>query len=466
MDRLNPLDVEFLHLEDGVGHLHIGGISVFAGPPPSLDDFAALLAGKLHAIPRYRQRVRSVPLGLGRPVWVDDPHFDLGYHVHHVALPAPADDAALCRFVSRVMSYELDRNRPLWESWLIEGLPDEQWALLSKVHHAMVDGVSGVDLLTAILDVDPGTLPGPAEPWTPEPEPSNAALVLDAWKGFGEDALRLARAAPAAVVRDPGNAARTVGRTAQGLAAFTRHLTVTPELSIEGSIGPNRAWAHSSASLDDVKRIRKAFGGTVNDVVLAAVTEGYRRLLLSRGEDVDHAVVRSGVPVSLRGEDEHNQFDNRVSSLLYELPVDITDPVERLHSVREQMSELKASPMAEAGGRVITLGTLAPPMVIGAVSRLAVEVMHRLPQRSVNTVTTNVPGPQFPLYCLGREMLAHLPYVPISHGVRVTTGILSYNGKLFFGVTGDLDTAPDVAVLADGIVTGVDDLLTAAESKT
>jgi diacylglycerol O-acyltransferase / wax synthase len=221
-------------------------------------------------------------------------------------------------------------------------------------------------------------------------------------------------------------------------------------------------WTHSSASIDEVRRIRKTLGGTLNDVVLGAVANGYRELLLSRGEDADTAVIRTLVPVSVRTEDARGVFDNRVSAILYELPVHLADPVERLEAVRAQMSELKESHMAEAGDVVTALGDLAPPMVVGTVSRLAIRIMHTLPQRSVNTVTTNVPGPQFPLYCLGREMLEYRPYVPISHGVRVGTAILSYNGQLAFGVTGDLDTAPDVGVLATGIRSGIDALLAAS----
>jgi WS/DGAT/MGAT family acyltransferase len=229
-------------------------------------------------------------------------------------------------------------------------------------------------------------------------------------------------------------------------------------LSIEGTIGPHRAWSHSSTTLDDVRSIRTAFGGTVNDVVLAACAGGYRALLEHRGEDPDIAVVRTLVPVSLRTEDAHGDFDNRVSAILYNLPVQIADPVARLEKVHEDLLVLKGSHMAEVGEAATAFGDLIPPMVVGTVSRLAMRVMHSLPQRSVNTVTTNVPGPQFPLYCLGREMIAYYPYVPLSHGVRVGTAILSYNGQLTFGVTGDFDTAPDVSVLAEAIADGVAEL--------
>ena len=457
MERLDTLDAEFLHLEDGIAHMHIGAACLFANPPPSFDDMAGMIGAKLHLIPRYRQRVRSVPLELGRPLWVDDPHFNLAYHLRHTALPAPGDEAAFCRLMGRIMSQPLDRDRPLWETWLVEGLEGEHWALVPKVHHCMVDGIAGVELLSVLLDLKPDTKVAVPEPWEPQPEPHGAAKVFDAWGGLASDVLATARGLPRAITH-PSSAIRSGVGTARGLARFTGDLGATPPLSIEGSIGPHRAWAQSSASLGDVRTIRSVFAGTINDVVLAAVSGGYRELLLSRGEDADRALVRSLVPVSTRHDDGHGGTGNRVSALLYDLPVQIADPVERLEVVHEQMTELKASHMAEATESVIAIGNLAPPMVVGPLSRMIVRATHRLPQRSVNTVTTNVPGPQFPLYCLGREMLEYRPFVPISHGVRVSTAILSYNGRLFFGFTGDYATASDVHVLALAASAGIEQL--------
>ena len=326
MERLSALDAEFLHLEDGVAHMHIAGLSVFDGPPPALDDLVGLVAAKLHLIPRYRQRVRFVPFELGRPVWVDDPHFDLGYHLRHAALPAPGDDAALCRLMARLMSQPLDRDRPLWETWLVDGLPDGRWALITKIHHCMVDGIAGVELLTVLLEIErDAPLPEP-EPWTASPRPSRPVLVLDAGRGVVGELGTWARRMPGAI-RDPAATVRSARRIGEGLVRLGRDLAGTPPLSIEGTIGPHRVWAHSSARLDDVGTIRRAFGGTVNDVVLAAVTGGYRALLLARGEDTDQAVVRSLVPISTRTEGAHGLLDNRVSALLLELPVHVADPV-------------------------------------------------------------------------------------------------------------------------------------------
>jgi diacylglycerol O-acyltransferase len=340
---------------------------------------------------------------------------------------------------------------------LVEGLEHGRWALVFKVHHCMVDGIAGVGLLGVLLDPEPDTAPTAAPPWTPRPEPQGPAKVLDAWGGLLGDAAAAARRLVGAIVR-PGEAIHAMSAHARGLVRFAARLGATPPRSIEGTIGPHRAWAHASAALGDVRTIRDALGGTVNDVVLAAISGGYRDLLLSRGEDADHAVVRSLVPVSTRHEDGRGVPDNRVSALLYDLPVHIAGDVERLARVREEMKDLKVSHMAEAGELVTSVGDLAPPMVVGPLSRFAVRAMQRLPQRSVNTVTTNVPGPQFPLYCVGREMLEYRPFVPISHGVRVSTAILSYNGRLYFGITGDRDTAADVGVLAAAVPEHIDRL--------
>ena len=279
--------------------------------------------------------------------------------------------------------------------------------------------------------------------------------------GLAGDAAHLVGQVPGALSRDPLGALRSLTEKGEGLVGLGRHLGAAPLLSIEGTIGGARSWAHSSASLADVKAVGRSAGGTVNDVVLAAVSGGYRALLAARGDDPDRAVVTTLVPVSVRAPGAEGVPDNRVSAILFDLPVDLADPVERLARVRADMDALKRSHMADAGEAVTTLGALAPPMVVGTVSRLAARVLHRLPQRSVNTVTTNVPGPQFPLYCLGREMLEYRPFVPITQGLRVGTAILSYNGRLSFGVTGDRATAPDVGVLADAVSDEVDALVEA-----
>ena len=457
MDRLKTLDAEFLHIEDGISHMHIAGGCVFGDPPPTEDELIGLIAGKLHQIPRYRQRVRTVPFELGRPVWADDPHFDIHYHVRRTALPAPGGAAEFDALMGRLMSQPLDRNRPLWESWLVEGLEDDRWALVFKVHHCMVDGIAGVRLLEVLLDISPVTPVPEPEPWSPAPEPRGAELVLNAWSGLTADTIATARQLTDAVVH-PRRALSAASSTARGLARYAQNLVGGPPLSIEGTIGPHRSWAHADASLADVKTVGHALGGTVNDVVLAVVTGGFRRLLEARDEDPTTAVIRTLVPVSTRSTDAQGVPDNRVSAILYDLPVGIADPIERLAAVEAGMAESKGSHMAEAGAAATSIGDLAPPMIVGNITRAASRMMRKIPQRTVGTVVTNVPGPQLPLYCLGREMLEYRPFVPIAHGVRVGVAILSYNGRLFFGVTGDATTAPDVGVLADGIVAEVEEL--------
>jgi diacylglycerol O-acyltransferase len=457
VEHLSTLDAEFLHVEDGIAHMHIAGACVFTGPPPTLDELSRLVRGKMYQIPRYRQRVRSVPLELGRPIWADDPEFDLRYHLRRTALPGPGDDAAFCALMGRLMSQPLDRDRPLWETWLVEGVEGGNWALIFKVHHCLVDGVAGAELLEVLLDLEPTTDVPEPRPWEPAPEPNGAAKVLDAWAGLARDAVASARGLPGAV-RDPLGAARSAVSTAQGMVRWAANLGTTSPLSVDGTIGRHRSWAHANVPLADVKAVGKAFGAKVNDVVVAAVTGGYRDLLTERGDDAEHAVLRSLVPVSTRRDDGHGVLDNRVSAMLYELPVSVADPVERLRLVQEQLTELKGSHMAEAGAALTEIGDLAPPPAVGTVTRMVVRAMRRLPQRSINTVTTNVPGPQFPLYCLGREMVEYRPFVPIHHGVRVGTAILSYNGTVYFGVTGDFATTPNVRVVADGAVRAVREL--------
>ena len=456
-ERLGSLDATFLHLEDRVAHMHVGGVAVFEGPTPDYRDLLALIESRIEAVPRYRQRLAFVPLSQGRPVWVDDAHFDPEYHVRHTALPAPGGEAELKKLAGRLLSQQLDRDKPLWELWFVEGLGDGRFAVISKTHHCMVDGISGVGLLTVLLDIGPESDPVEEQPWSPTAEPGVARKVLGTWSGLAADLSTQAHRVGSALAH-PVDAGRDVVGLVAGTARLGRALTATPQSPIDGSIGPHRTWAFSSASFDDVRAVRAECGGTVNDIVLTAVTAGYAALLRHRSEDLDRAVVRTLVPVSTRPTSGAGVPDNRVSLMLLELPVGVADHLDRLRVIQGRMTELKASHMVEVGELATTLGDLAPPMVIGPASRWLVGLLRRVPQRSVNTVTTNVPGPQFPLYCLGREMLSYLPYVPITHGLRVGTAILSYNGRLFFGVTGDAATTPDVDVLADATAAAVGEM--------
>jgi diacylglycerol O-acyltransferase / wax synthase len=459
MDRMNPLDAEFLYLEDGTAHMHIASCAVFEGPAPAYDDLVALFASKLPLVPRYRQRVRFVPMDLGRPVWVDDLHFDLEYHVRHTALPPPGEKADLCRLMGRLMSQELDRARPLWEAWIVEGLAGGQWAVVSKVHHSMVDGVAGVDLVSVVLDLDREHAPvAVADNWEPGPDPSGLRLTIDAAVSLVTSPRELLRAAWT-TVRAPRRALERGWTIASGLRSYSSALRPTPRTSLDGTIGPHRRWTFAGANLADVRTVRHAFGGTVNDVVLAAVTSGFRDLIVARGEDPVHVALRTLVPVSVRDETGRGVYDNRVSAIFFDLPVQAADPLERLAAVHEEMDYLKQSHETEAGEALTRLVGAVPPTLTAEATRLVSRLVSRVPQRTMNTVTTNVPGPQCPLYFAGREMLEYLPYVPIGPGVRIGVAILSYNGRLHFAVTGDYDTAPDIEVLAEGIEAALATLL-------
>jgi diacylglycerol O-acyltransferase / wax synthase len=459
MERMSPLDAGFLELEDEDRHssLAIASVAVFEGPAPAYEEFVAGVSGRLPLVPRYRQKVRQLPLDLGRPVWVDDPRFDLRYHLRQTALPAPGGEQQLRRLVERVMGQRLDRERPLWETWLIEGLQGGRWALLSKVHHCMVDGIAGTDLYRAVFDFTPEPSPGVEDHWQPAPEPSTLRLTIEAIRDLVLSPVEQVRVLRGAL-RTPGDAARRAVETARGLATAAGALVPASRSSLSGPIGRPRRYRWTRASLADIKTIRRQLGGTVNDVVLAVIAGAFRDLLLARGEQPDPHAVRSLVPVSVRAPGEEGIHDNRVSLLLAYLPVDVAEPVERLAATRTHLAALKASKEAEAGEAVTSIARYEPfPLVA-----LGVRLAFRVPQRNIVTVTTNVPGPPQPLYAMGRRMLEILPYVPIANTVRVGVSILSYCGQVTFGITGDRDSIPDIDVLVRGIDHGLAELVAAA----
>jgi diacylglycerol O-acyltransferase / wax synthase len=453
MDRLNPQDASFLHIEQRVNHMHIGGVGFFEGPPPAFDDIVDMVESKLHYVPRYRQVVLPAPLDIARPVWSDDEHFNIRYHIRHTALPAPGGREELENLMGRIMSQQLDRSKPLWEMWVVEGLEDNQWALISKIHHCMVDGVAGTELVAAIMDLSPDAPRTAPVPWTPAPSPGPLRLLANSARerlSHPREQIRSARA----LFRGRHRFSMGMSELVAGLSSFGSVRSVPAETSLNGPIGPHRRWSSASASLADVKAIRKLKGGTVNDVVLAAITSGFRALLISRGEPVGR-VVRTLVPVSVRAEDEKGTYNNRVSMMLAELPVGIEDPAERLAAITQQLDGLKERKQAVAAETLISLTGYTPPMLLSAASRLAI----RFEQSSVQTVTTNVPGPQIPLYVAGRRMLASSPYVPLAGTVRIGIAIFSYCGQLSFGVTADYETVTDIDVLCRGIEDGIKELL-------
>jgi diacylglycerol O-acyltransferase len=458
-DRLSPLDSSFLHAEDDVSHMHIGSVGIFEGPPPPFDEVLAMVRGKLALVPRYRQVVRFVPFDLGRPLWVDDPHFTLDYHVRHSALPSPGDDAQLRALVGRIMGQQLDRAKPLWEIWMVEGVAGGRWAMVAKTHHALVDGVSGTDLLAVIMDLSPEATVLDPDEWSPRPAPGRLELVAGAVADLVRSPYEQLRAVRAAT-RVPRHAVRELLDVGRGVSTLAGIVRPTPPSSLNGPLGPHRRYAWAATTVDDVKRVRKSLGGTFNDVVLAAITRGFRDLLVWRGESVDR-VVRTLVPVSVRPRSASGlavgdgTLANKVSAMFAELPVGIDDPRQRLRAVSAQMEGLKESKSAMAGEALTSLSGFAPPMLLALGMRLAT----RVAQRNVNTVTTNVPGPQFPLYVLGRRMLEAYPYVPLAGQVRIGVAIFSYDGRVSFGVTGDRDTTADIDVLCRGIEGAMDEFL-------
>ncbi len=455
MEWMSPMDASFLHIEGPMNPMHIGGVSILEGPAPPFERLEEMVAGKLGLVPRYRQKVRFVPLGLGRPVWVDDPHFSLPYHLRHTALPSPGSDEQLRRTAARIFAQHLDRNKPLWEIWMIEGLSKSRWALLSKVHHCMVDGVSATDLMTIMFEDE--NLPAADARWDPAPEPSDVELVVRTLTRrtlIPSEQIRTVRAALRAPL-----ATLAQGRdVVRGMASASRVMRPTGSSSLTGSVGPHRTWSWAHVRLSDVKALRASLGGTVNDVVLAIVSGGLRDLLEERGEPVTGRTIRALVPVSVRRPGERGVYNNRVSAMFAELPVGIPDPAARLESLHAQMDGLKHAKQAVAGDVLTSLSGFAPPMLLALGARLAA----RAPSLGLQTGVTNVPGPQAPLHTLGRRLLESYPYVPVIGHVRISIAIFSYDGGLYFGVTSDYDSSSDIDILTRGVERSMRDLLALA----
>jgi diacylglycerol O-acyltransferase len=453
VQAMSVQDAMFLHVENDVTPMHIGGVSIFEGPPPPFSELRSMVEGKLHLTPRYRQKVRFVPLGMGEPVWVDDPHFNIDYHLRHSAVPSPGTEDQLRATAARVFSQHLDRSKPLWEIWMVQGLEDDRWALLSKVHHCMVDGVAATDMMSLMFggSADPTN----GEVWLPEPEPSDLELLAYSARHRVHDPaaqVRFALRAPSEVLRAAAGGAKALLAAAPAMRPSTSSLT--------GPIGPHRVWSWARVSLADVKEARQALGGTVNDVVLTLITSGYRELLERREEPITaDTVVRTMVPVSVRAPGEQGEHNNRVSAVFARLPVGIDDPAERLADIRNQMDGIKSSKQAVAGDALAQLSGFAPPMLLALGSRLAT----RSARLNMDTATTNVPGPQVALHTLDRKLVASYPFVPIVGTIRIVVAIFSYDGELYFGVTGDRDHAPDVDVLTAGIEADIERLLDRAK---
>ncbi len=452
-DRLTGLDASFLALEKGGAHMHVGSVLVFEGEAPAHEELVAHVERRLHLVPRYRQKLAFPPLMQARPVWVDDPHFNAAYHVRHTALPAPGGEEELRRLAGRVFSQQLDRAKPLWEIWLVQKVGEDRFALVCKTHHALVDGISGVDIMTVLFDLEESP-PAADEPpaWQPRPLPSGAALAADALVERLGTPVGVVRSA-ASAVSNPGGAARTLG----GLAAFAvAGLGGAPPSPLNVAIGPHRRFAWVEEDLGQFKAIKGALGGTVNDVVLTVVSGALRALLLRRGRDPEGVELKAMVPVSIRADSERGALGNRVSAFYAPLPVGLADPLARFRSVHSSVGDLKASGQAVGAEAVTRLAGFAAPTVLNQAARL------QWSQRFFNVTVTNVPGPQFPLFMLGRRLGAFYPKVPLAGNTALGIAIMSYDGGISFGLLGDFDAMPDLDLLAEDLSYAVSELSAAA----
>jgi diacylglycerol O-acyltransferase len=460
-DRLTAVDAGFLAQEGPNAHMHIGAVMIFEGPPPAFDDFADHVRARLHLVPRYRQRLAVPPLETGRPLWVDDPSFNLEYHLRHTGLPAPGTEDQLRALAARIHSQALDRTKPLWELWLVQGLEDGRFALISKTHHALVDGVAGVDLATVLFDLEPVPPPVPheGEPWVPEPEPSGVALAARGVRALARLPFSVAGRALGAATR-PTATLHAAREALEGVAEVAwAGLNPAPPTPLNVPIGPHRRLVLLRGELADFKLVKDAFGGTVNDVVLAVVAGGLRRWLRSRGVRTEGLELRALVPVSIRAADERGQMGNRLAVMRGPLPVYVEDPVARLQVVRQAMDGLKESKQAVGAEVLTSVQNLAPPTVLAQASRI------NFSTRLFNLLVTNVPGPQFPLYALGRELedLFPVAFLPRDHALAVA--IMSYNGGIDFGLLGDYDAMPDLDALGAMIEEARDELVAEAKAR-
>jgi diacylglycerol O-acyltransferase / wax synthase len=459
LERLTAIDASFLHQEGPTSHMHVGAVMILEGPPPPFDEFLDSLRGRLHLVPRYRQKLSFPPIESGRPLWVDDPTFNLEYHVRQTALPAPGSEEQLKRLAARIFSQQLDRSKALWELWLVEGLADNRFAIISKTHHAVIDGISGVDIGQVIFDLTPVPTEiehETGEPWEPRREPTPAELVATGALGMARTGAGLAARAIQALTR-PQAALAGVRIAAEGLGEIVwAGLNPAPETPLNVEIGPHRRFESVRCELRDFKLVKDTFGGTVNDVVLTVVSGALRGWLRSRGVRTEGLELRALVPVSIRAQHEHGSLGNRIAAMRGPLPVYIEDPIHRLRAVRSAMSELKESKQAVGAEVLASVQNFAPPTILAQASRL------QFSTRLFNLIVTNVPGPQFPLYVRGREMQDVFPiaFLPKDHALAIA--IMSYNGKINFGLLGDYDALPDIGRIADGIEIALAEMLALA----
>ena len=456
-DRLTGLDASFLALEQDGALMHVGSVLVLEGPAPDYDSFVAMLESRLHLVPRYRQKLAFPPLGISRPVWADDPHFNVRYHLRHSGLPAPAGDDELRRLAGRVFSQQLDRAKPLWEIWLVDSLADGRFALVCKTHHALVDGISGVDILTVLFDLEPDPPerePGP--PWSPRPLPSGADMLVESIAERVSAPFGLLRRALA----HPDKAGADAGKAVAGLAAqVAAGIAGAPPSPLNTRIGPHRRFAWVEADLAQFKAIKDALVGTINDVVLTVVTGALRAHLIRHGRDPEGTELKAMVPISVRADEARGALGNQVAAMYAPLPVGLDDPLERYRFVHAAMAGLKESGQAVGAQAITRLADAAAPTVLQQAARLQAR------QRFFNLTVTNVPGPQVPLYVMGRRLEAFYPKVPLVLNTALGIAIMSYDGRVFFGLLGDFDALADLDALAADLDSAIRELTAAAGVK-
>ena len=449
-ERLSPSDMSSLLAERGPIHVHVGATTIMEGEPPPFEDLLEHVDSRLGLVPRFRQRVTPTPLRLSNPEWTDDPEFDPRWHVRHAALPRPGSVAQLRDFVGRMMSEPLDLQRPLWQLYLIEGVGGGRHAYISKTHHALVDGVSAVDVGTILLDPNPeGTeMQIPAE--SPEPDaPSPEMLFVRAASERIRTPLRTARKAAVGALTMPGETASRVMKTAEGFVSLAGGGPGCPPSSINVEIGRDRVVAFARGELQEIKDARGDSGATVNDVILAVAAGALRRFVAGRGDEIPDYVVAL-VPVSVRRPEEHLELGNRISTILVRLPLGVAEPGVRLERIREQTARLKQSEQARAASLIVQATGWTPPTI----NRVLSELMAR--PRVFNLVVSNVPGPQMPFYLLGRRMREVYPFVPLSpQGHALSIGVMSYDGGVYFGLVGDRRAVADI----DDLATALDEAL-------
>jgi WS/DGAT/MGAT family acyltransferase len=461
MDRLSALDASFLYLDSPTTPMHISSLAIYEGPTPSANELRSMLASRLHLVPRFRQRVKTVPFNQHRPVWIDDVDFDLDAHLHHVSLPAPGSEQQLKDVVARLLQAPIDRTRPLWEMWLIddvsgwsEATPSQgrRFAILSKVHHALWDGVTGADLHAVLLDASPTPSDITPVPWTPRLEPTSAQLLADGVRTrFAEpaSALRGLRRS----LRDPRPTLDRAKELALGARASLGAATApAPPSPLNTRIGSRRRYELVRSSLEQFRAIGTTFGTTVNDVVLAVVAGALRHWLIYR--DMPPFDMRAMVPVSVRTRAQRGVPGNRLAMFLVPLPVGLADPVRRLRDVHTVMEQHKRSNLAKAEDFATGLAGFAPPQVVAGVTRF------QSVGRFFNLVTSNIPGPQFPLYLLGRRLVDLFPQAPLAANQALSIAVMSYDGTMGFGLLADRDAVPDVDVIAQSIDTSIRELVT------